>query len=55
MFWSSVFFSFNYRVTKEKNTVDKASTPEHKHDSIQDKGSGVEVFFSVIIPFNEPS
>ncbi len=36
------------RVTKEKNTVVKASTSEHKHDMIQDNGSGVEVFCGVI-------
>ncbi len=28
-------------------TVAKASILEHKHDKIQDKGSGVEMFYSV--------
>ena len=27
------------------------STPKHKHDTIQDKGSGVEVFCSVFTEF----
>ena len=29
--------------------VTDASTPEHKHDITQDKGSGVEVFCSVLM------
>ncbi len=32
---------------RKKTTVAEASTPEHKHDTIKDKGSGVEVFCSV--------
>ena len=33
--------------TESKNTAAEASTPEHKHDTIQDKSSGVEVICSV--------
>ncbi len=37
----------SFRSEAKKTTVAEASTPEHKHDTIWDKGSGVEVFCSV--------
>ncbi len=42
-------------VTKEKIAVVKASTPEHKHDTIQDNCSRVEVFYSVYRTFSNIS